>query len=384
MTLFIQLNKVSQRGRHMKALLLWLFCAFTVFSSAQSIDQLLDSAWENYENSPQEALELVDQAILLSRKQKNEALELEALEMKGILFDELGYDNKAIDLYIEVLERRQKAGERELLISLYLNLGILYQRLNQIDEAESYFDQALILAKEFNDHEGAFFAENNLGTIYSQQKNFNKALALFRNQLTQLEQSGNTDPLGIGTVYSNIGVAFDRSQKYDSARWNYNKSLSILKGENNIQYAIVLNSLGKMEAKLGNLEEGEKHIKESETYSRKLNISQLLLKNVVSLAQINNEKGKFKEAAQYYQEAAALTDSLKERNSSKYINTLKTVYEVDKKERQIDQLAIAKKEQEQTISWLIIFAALVFVLLAMSIVWYRTRLLKKKREQEIH
>ncbi|MEO0403566.1 MAG: tetratricopeptide repeat protein [Bacteroidota bacterium] len=358
--------------------LLWLHP--TAYSQEQSeIDKMLDEAWFGYSENPRRSLEILDDVIAIAKKDNNRDDQLTALEMKGIVYEELGFMNKASDIYLNLLKERESKGEFDELISLYLNLGSINIELQNTDAAKEYLDKAAELSTEYNELIGELYAKGSLATIYSKTGDTDTAIAIFQEQIPIYDSLGH----GLSINLSNIGLAYERGNQLDSALLYYQRAFEELSPDDLHSKAMIINNKAGIYHKLKRIPEAKEQALLSLNLSDSLGIIDLSHKNYELLAQLEFDLYNYQQASEYYKKTVALQDSLSEIADSKYLTTLSTVYEVDKKEKEIANLDEDKKQQQETIGRLILVSSIVVLALILTFVWFRFRLITRKREQEI-
>ena len=120
------------------------------------------------------------------------------------------YYNKAIELYPSYL-------------FAYVNLGNLYAKFNERDEALKYY----LKAKELDEHHDAS-CDYNLGVCYSNLGEMEKA------EYYYLEELKTENPY-IGTFY-NLGILYKDKKEYDKSINYYLKALEKDKEDFNVWY----------------------------------------------------------------------------------------------------------------------------------------------------
>lgn len=354
-----------------------LLCSVDAFN--QSIDDLLDEAWSKYDSSPQECVEILNQAIQKSRDDNQKQKELEALEMKGIVYDELGYGNKAMDIYMDVLKARETEGNQYAMISLNLNLGILHARIENIDQSKYHYQEALRLARELNDLEGELNAINNLGGIASKNGNFDESIAYF-NSILAME--GLEDDYYF-TSHTNLGTAYRRANNPKQALHHFTEAeqfMSEEKGFLRLSYLINLGIALRMDEQYSR---SEKTLLEAYDLASSIQNRSFKSNTTVELAVLYKELKQDSTAYYWLNEHLMLKDSLNVAQNNKYFTTLNTVYEVDKKEQDIAKLKQEKEARNRRI-WTISATSIVIILLLLALATIlRTKLKQRKQQQEI-
>jgi len=146
----------------------------------------------------------------------------------GILYRNTGNNEKAIDYFLESIKLK---GNSDKLFSAFGNLAISYERLNKIDDAESYYLKTLENIEKNHGKTNIFYALNqiNYGTFLLNKKNdlvkslenLNQALLIYQSVYGQK----STD---LSFCYNRIGEYYLKTEDYQLALLNFQKSLVVL------------------------------------------------------------------------------------------------------------------------------------------------------------
>jgi CHAT domain-containing protein/Tfp pilus assembly protein PilF len=114
------------------------------------------------------------------------------------------------------------------LVAVYNNLGVINLMLGRYQKALEFNNRAdsLVSASDKNSKALADIY-NNKAYIYNVQKSFDLAIEYLEKSIriyTNLENSDETIPLSLSSVYMNIGIAFLETRNYISALEYFNKS----------------------------------------------------------------------------------------------------------------------------------------------------------------
>ncbi|AXG68586.1 photosystem I assembly protein Ycf3 [Kordia sp. SMS9] len=110
----------------------------------------------------------------------------------GYFFDFLGDYSKAKNYYFEALNISIQEEDFENTFFMYLNLGVLSKKENDLQKALQYFQKALEYTYEDKNKEAMVF--NNLGDICQIETNHKKALIYYQNAITQALQIETLNP----------------------------------------------------------------------------------------------------------------------------------------------------------------------------------------------
>ncbi|MBU3010249.1 sensor histidine kinase [Polaribacter vadi] len=110
---------------------------------------------------------------------------------KVILFNKTGIaqlatvrnqPKKAIEIYKSILPDAIKANDNQTLRITYLNLGVNYLKLKNLNIAENYLLQALPIIEKANNPSDNASVYKNLSSLYAEKKQFTKAYQYFKKQ----------------------------------------------------------------------------------------------------------------------------------------------------------------------------------------------------------
>lgn len=168
---------------------------------------------------------------------------------KGSYFQSIGSIETSIEYYQEAALLAQDRNEQENLLLAYNNLGTLYQQLDDFESALRYYEKSLDLATQPDAGAGAgakvevdvsnvLLLQNNMGTVYRNLGDPQKAINLYLSSLSGAEQGGFT--ILIAQTLSNLGNAYKDLGEYERAADALYRSLDFSK-ENQILYGEVVN-----------------------------------------------------------------------------------------------------------------------------------------------
>lgn len=132
--------------------------------------------------------------------------------------------------------------------AIYNNLGILYQLMGRLDEAEKQFESALTIYQNSGSANQLDYmlTQENLATLYSLQGNDEKALKLLSETVAKnKEVFGNQSPNYAGSLH-NYASLLQKFKKLDEAKPLFEEALAIQKnsfGINHPSYANTLHNL---------------------------------------------------------------------------------------------------------------------------------------------
>jgi serine phosphatase RsbU (regulator of sigma subunit) len=410
-------NKIIPACYLKKILFLWLALHGCIVSIAQtrridSLSLLLKTAKED--TSKANLLNELARAYLFELNDINKVYSYGAQELKlsrqlnykkGIayglmhigIFKRSHGDYKEAIMYAEKsLKLMKEIGYKKGEGSCYINLGLASHDMSDFPRAIDYTVKGMILKEEIGDKKGESVAANNLAEIFMDQNNSKDALKYLFKSL-EIEE-GTNDQVGISTVYDNIGRIMYDQGKLDEALGYFKKSAKIAEelgdkmgmahnynnignlyfSENRIEesYAYQLkalkiatenkdksvivtayNSLGVIHIKKNNYSLAINYFNKAIRISKEIDLKQGMLEGYKNLVSVNKQLKNPKEALYYLDAYHNLNDSVLNKDNFKQLAELSTIYETEKKEKEILLLTKDKQlnakiiRQQQLVRW---------------------------------
>ena len=140
---------------------------------------------------------------------------------------------------------------------LYNNMSILFEKMDENEEAISYANRALSIIETLPDSEAETATTmTNLALLYFKVEQSEKAKALLEKALSLFEQSGEETDAHYSGALAGVAEAWYRMQDYDKALQYYEKALVEVKAHfgENMSYALLCENCAAVCDKLGNAE----------------------------------------------------------------------------------------------------------------------------------
>jgi serine phosphatase RsbU (regulator of sigma subunit)/Flp pilus assembly protein TadD len=320
----------------------------------------------------------------------------DSLELKAEIYSTIAtnyyflgdYEN-TLNYLKEQLNINYKLNNKEG-IALCLNrLGIIYKNMDRYEESIYLYQEALKIEEELGDSSNIARALNNIGNIYfHNRRNFNQAFNYYSRALEIYQLKGPKE--NEADLLNNIGLIYYNQKKYQNALNHFNEALKIykeLKIEDGI--AKTQNLLAVLYAKLGNFEKAEENIQRSYNYYTSNNTKPRIAETLKDQGDIYLEWGKYQKALnayyesyelsvelgrkgdivsiyyklsdtyakldnyqkayEYHKQYSELNDSLFSEKVNRQIAEFQTLYETEKKDKEISLLNKDKALQDATL-----------------------------------
>ncbi len=320
-------------------------------------------------------------------------------------------------LYDSSLFYYQKAGEAYQLMDSLLdqakikvNISMTYARTGDYEPAIRYATDALALFEKKRDQKGMGIAYNMIGQVYFFNNEFGRALRYFH-----LYTANTTDSSERAGGYSNLGSAYERMGRYDSAIHfvrislayhtalgnpygiggayenlgsiynstgdpkqgieEYKRAIPIYTTVGNRAGLLQVNSnLGSLYKNLGDYTNAGIYSMRALTMSRELGEKNIERQSLLDLSDVMEKTGEVKASLKYYKQFHSINDSIYNQETRKNIEQINVAYETEKKIQQIGLLTQQNELKEATIQRnVILIVGLVVLITLLGFVFYLWR-----------
>ncbi len=401
----------------------------------EKVETLVQLRPKTYESLDKELYPVKRDTTLLryfaNISEKNEYLEGQAYALNhlGMRYRNISQYENAVALHEQALTASQEANNTEFRVLSLNMLGVVYRRTDAIKTALDYNQKALELAEQVENPSNHIkrsinVALNGIGNLYQTLEQYDLAILQFKRALKLEEELGNK--LGLAINHQNIGHCLEEKGDLEAALENYRKSLAYNEEINSdIGRVICKNSLAQIylkqdmpylalvllepiieeskrigdfsitsvvyintgwaHTKLGNYSEAENFIQEGLQMAQTRNIPSNILYAYEKMSDLENTKGDYKQAYEFYKKADELDKEISNATNLRYMNDIIIKYENDKKNSQIAVLAkeneivrLRLKKQQTTL----LVSALIVGLIS-SILYILYRQYQNKNEKRV-
>ncbi len=173
-----------------------------------------------------EALE-VNKEINNKQGLVNSLTNLGGVLLQLLKFDESKkYFNQALEAALELASERGDTLPSYQVVSIYNNLGIVHENLNDYNQAVDYYKRGIVIAKKMpNQQRNLAMLHNNLGSLF--MKNFNYEEAHINMEQALLIRKSINDKNGEAASYRMLGILFKNQSNINKAIENFYKGYSL-------------------------------------------------------------------------------------------------------------------------------------------------------------
>ena len=141
----------------------------------------------------------------------------------GLVYARKGEWDNAIEFYEKSLQTKEKVGDVHGMAQTYNNLGLVYADKGEWDKAIEFYEISLETFEKVGDVHGMAQTYNNLGLVYADKGEWDKAIEFYEKCLETFEKVG--DVHGMAQTYNNLGLVYADKGEWDKAIEFYEKSL---------------------------------------------------------------------------------------------------------------------------------------------------------------
>jgi len=387
--------------------------------SKSEVQGLLEQVAELYYSNPNSAKIIALKVLQIGEFNHDYLTISKTYNSLGIISDVEGDWEKAISNYNKAILNAQKVNERNIEASALNNIGIIHAKYGNYKEALEHYQKALTLFEGLHSVKNISNSYNNIGTILYHQDRLNEALIYLEksvrmgkdkdlingtaySNIAQIYQDLNkidssfhyinlaisikkkrNDIYGLIPLYNNLGLLYEKEQKYKRAINSYLKSLRLTKkvsGENNAILPYM--NLGRVYIEyFGDTINAEKYFLEGETIAEKHNTTDELIELYFTLGKLYNDKKNYNLSSEYLLKRAKLNDSLQIIKRHKIIAELQAKFDLKENEKEIKNLNQENKIKQQKLIIKNYLLSSLFLVLVIIIIF--VFLFKQKANQRI-
>ncbi len=270
----------------------------------------------------------------------------------GIVQKKTGKYKAALANIIESVHGFESRNNYRQLGECYSLLGSIQNLMGDISKAKKYHRKSIEIRKKSKDNYGLASAYNNLGNMYLKLQQLDSA-AFFFNQAIVLTE--NTSSKNLGSNYHNLGIIRTKQEKYQEARKYFEKAL---KTQNQIADSAGIietqNELALLEILHGKPEKGFDLLQKNKELLQVTPNNKLLKDQYDSYKEYYKKVGLVDSALFYLELTEDLRKKINQEEYIKEIAQLQETYEAKAREKEIghlshenlDKKARLKKAQE--------------------------------------
>ncbi len=354
-------------------------------SDFKSLELISYGNYYNAINNDSLSFKNYNEALNLVKQTKNDSLLTSAYCGLGNYYKHTGNYPKSMENFLTALKFSEKRKDTMDMAAIYANLGQLYLQKDDQKQAK----QNLFLAKKLLDkkkHRPAYLITiHTLANLNGMNGNFAEALKLDEEGLKICEKIKSNDLKA--TFLDNKANCFMFSNQLDSAKYYFNECLKLdLIGKNEKQISDSYANLAQLAVFYKNDAEVKSYTEKSISIAQNVNYHPGIAKNYNLLIDFYKSKDDYKNAYEYSNKYQSVYKSLINDRKEIAAAEFKTIYETDKKEKEllISKTKIAQSELQikKKNTQFLILSVVSLALIAIGYLIYRQQKLKNKQQEQ--
>jgi len=204
-------------------------------SDSLYLDSLCDLSYDLSFNNLDSALIVIEEFLSYSRERENLNIEL-GMTIKGYLHNQLGDPKTALDCFFYVLKIGEDSSDSTLISQVYNDIAMVYMELREYEKALYYNENSLQISRSQNDLKTISLTLNNYGLVFLYLEDYEKANEVFNEALVLkekfLEEETDLDEkyyleIDIAMLESNLGLVYQNRKQFQKAIDITNKAVFI-------------------------------------------------------------------------------------------------------------------------------------------------------------
>ncbi|MBA3970819.1 MAG: tetratricopeptide repeat protein [Bacteroidetes bacterium] len=236
----------------------------------------------------------------------------------GIVHDYMGNSDSTIYFYKKAMEIYQKAGDKNGVSAICLNIAATYRTTGNFSEALRYLFEGMKISEALGNKERIADSKSTIGNVYRQKHNYSLALKYLSESLQLYSEI--VDKRGEGNAHNNIGIVYSEMKDHRSALDHYFKSLKI-REELGLQLPLAINysSIGCEYYEMSDQKNAIEYHTKALEINRKLNNRKGIAVDLTNIAAVNAKQNKNREAIEKLKMAQVIAEDIRFRDLLKEI-----------------------------------------------------------------
>jgi tetratricopeptide (TPR) repeat protein len=354
-----------------------------------------------FQNMKDSALVYTDRALQYARRTSKKDVLSETFNTQARIYDYFGQVELSVAKNIIALELASELNDLYHLAKYQRELGKSQRSILNLDDAEYYFKQSYEYAKMISDRRQMGLALSNLGTVYFERKEFQKAIENTRKAIKILTDLNDFN--GLGEAHNNLGLVYRTQKVYNLALSNFNQALVFYESTGNKEkIAGVYHNVGTVFQQQKKYSNALNYLQRSIIIREQFGSKNQIFNTYRVMSSVYKDVGKVRESLKYMQLYLDYMDSNTTLQAATKIAELSESYRSEQRDRLIVQQAdsIERQKQEKALTFTklensnlrndfqtyIIVAFLIIIVLAGIIGFYRwnqTKIKQQRKEAEM-
>ena len=294
------------------------------------------------------ALEEYNQALVNIDFNKMKGDYVKALNKIGHVLYTQGDFLRAEEYFFSALEVAEEINDQYELGKIFGYMGWMYINQGNIENARNYANKSLDIMTERMNSFGIAYALNLKGFVYHNNQAYDSAL-IFYYKAMLIRQNINYKT-GVAATGFNIGITYEAMGNLEMALeslLNVAKQQRETISKTNLSFTLA--NIGKLYIKMDMLDKAEEYLSEAESIASEINSLVRLRECYNYYAMLYKRKGDDTKALLFLEKYVDLSDKLRASETIKQSARLNLLYQLNKKENEIELLKRANESTENAL-----------------------------------
>ncbi len=305
----------------------------------------------------------------------------------GNVFKFQGENKEALGYYLKGMALLEENADSSRLTILYNNIGALFSSLKNNIKAIEYSQKALVIAQKTGSDKNIINAYINLSKAYTNEKDTAKAIKVLSESFPIADKIKDYKILNY--LHNNLGVIYMYQKKVPRAAYHLNKALeSSYKYGNPYDISSTYFSMAVFYKTQKKWLHSEQFCKKALHIADSLQLHDLLAKTYNLLSDIEEERGNYKKAYEYYIYFTNYNDSVNSKDQLELMQEMEAKYQSTAKDKALTQKQLLIERSDAAIhnkNNLIMFSisGVVIMTLLTFLIYFYNRSKRRLASQQI-
>jgi adenylate cyclase len=285
-----------------------------------------------------EALDYWHQSLALFEKLHDEVGISNLLNNISAVYKDKGDDAKALEYCLQALKLAEKTGDKLRMLSSLITAAAIYHNTNN-PKAIDYLMKALPISKEIGNKESHAILLGNIGEVYFDRKEDDKALPFYKEVVDQENASTSA-----AFAYNGIGKIYLRRNDHNLALKNHEKALAIAeKAGDKISQLQSLKGIANVHLQQADFPTAFAYFTKAKDLGEEIDAKVELKDLYQELSDAYSQVADYRNAFLYRTKYADVKDTIYNLETAKKLGRLQFDFDLYKKEGEIKLLTNEKK-----------------------------------------
>ncbi len=257
----------------------------------------------------------------------------------GASLNSKGNYTEAMDYFLKALQMRKNINDERGIGECTTMIGELYRTQEQYKEARENYQKAIPIFEKIKNLSGVSTAYLNIGHTYLEEKNYSQTLENYQ-KAYEIAEKNKIFPLYRNSLKA-IADWHKSQENHTQALEYYQKALQIEREKAKSKGFVVRTwgNIGEVYTQVKDYEKAKNYYQKSLDSALRMEFMADVVKNYLRLADLYQSNAQFEKANFFLRKYTFLKDSLDKANNKEKIYILSALYELDKKQEEIKDLA---------------------------------------------